>query len=147
MTIASRLTNTGTLLVNGSFDEVSYSANGTTGAYSYNNGVSTSLNLLAYSQDFTQWSKNVAPNDYTVSADSTTAPDGSTTADLIIKSTGVGSSSICYKLFTGAISTAYCGSIYVKAGGYSKVQVVLGNSAFNNIDTEASNPDTPKAKN
>jgi hypothetical protein len=134
MATASRLTNTGTLLVNGSLDEVSYSLNGATGAYTYNNGVSTSVNKLNYSQDFTNWNKNVAPNDYTVSADSTAAPDGSTTADLIIKSTGVGSSSVCYKLFTGAISTAYCGSIYVKAGGYSKVQVVFSNTAFNSTN-------------
>ena len=134
MATASRLTNTGTLLVNGSFDEVSYSLNGATGAYTYNNGVSTSVNKLNYSQDFTNWNKNVAPNDYTVSADSTAAPDGSTTADLIIKSTGVGSSSVCYKLFTGAISTAYCGSIYLKAGGYSKVQVVFSNTAFNSTN-------------
>jgi len=135
MAIASRILPTGTFLVNNSLDEVSYSLNGTTGAYTYNNGVSTSVNKLNYSQDFTNWNKNVAPNDYTVSADSTAAPDGSTTADLIIKGTTAGTSSICYKLFTGAINTAYCGSIYVKAGGYSKVKVKFGGTAFNNIDT------------
>jgi len=134
MAIASRILPTGTFLVNNSLDEVSYSLNGTTGAYTYNNGVSTSVNKLNYSQDFTNWNKNVAPNDYTVSADSTAAPDGSTTADLIIKSTGVSSSSVCYKLFTGAISTAYCGSIYLKAGGYSKVQVYFGNTGFNSTN-------------
>jgi len=131
--IGSKITSTGILSIAGYFDEVSYSP-ASSGAYTYNNGVSTSVNKLNYSQDFTNWSKNASPNDYTVSADSTAAPDGSTTADLIIKSTGVGSSSVCYKLFTGAISTAYCGSIYLKAGGYSKVQVVFGNTAFNSTN-------------
>lgn len=131
---AQRTISSGIKYVSGSFDEVSYNQS-LTGAYVYNNGVSTSVNKLNYSQDFTNWSKNAAPNDYTVNADSTDAPDGSTTADLIIKSTGVGSSSICYKIFTGAISTAYCGSIYVKAGGYSKVKVKFGGTGFNSIDT------------
>ena len=129
----STISVTATTLYSSEFDEVTYNNSGGTGQIGFN-GVSTSVNKLNYSQDFTNWSKNASPNDYTVSADSTAAPDGSTTADLIIKSTGVGSSSVCYKLFTGAISTAYCGSIYLKAGGYSKVQVVFSNTAFNSTN-------------
>jgi hypothetical protein len=121
---AQKISSNGLYQVNSNFDEVTFNPNSNV----------ASTNMLSYSQDFTQWAKNVAPNDYTVNADSTAAPDGSTTADLIIKSTGVGSSSICFKLFTGAINTAYCGSIYVKAGGYSKVKVIFGNSAFNNLE-------------
>jgi hypothetical protein len=131
---AQRIIASGVEYVSGSFDEVSYNPNGGTGQIGFN-GVSTTTNLLTYSQDFTNWSKNASPNDYTVSADSTVAPDGSTTADLIIKGTTAGTSSICYKIFTGAINTAYCGSIYVKAGGYSKVKVKFGGTAFNSIDT------------
>jgi hypothetical protein len=131
---AQRTIASGIEYVSGSFDEVSYSPNGGTGQIGFN-GVSTTTNLLTYSQDFTNWSKNASPNDYTVSADSTNAPDGSTTADLIIKGTTAGTSSICFKNYTGAINTAYCGSIYVKAGGYSKVKVKFGGTAFNSIDT------------
>ena len=131
---AQRTIASGIEYVSGSFDEVSYSPNGGTGQIGFN-GVSTTTNLLTYSQDFTNWNKNASPNDYTVSADSTVAPDGSTTADLIIKGTTAGTSSICFKNYTGAISTAYCGSIYVKAGGYSKVKVKFGGTAFNSIDT------------
>ena len=103
--------------------------------YEYSN-----KNLLApVAEDFSQWAKNVAPNDYTVSTNVTTAPDGSNTADLIIKATTSGSS-IVYKVFNaptakGQANTQYVGSIYLKAAGYSKVQVSFGNTAFNNLDT------------
>ena len=96
----------------------------------YNLTSPTIKNLLPYSQDFTQWSKNASPNDYTVTSNSAIAPDNTLTADLIIKSTGAGSSSIVYKSFSGTTSTAYCGSIYLKAGGYSKVNVKFDNTAF-----------------
>ena len=114
-------TTTSTYYVTGNFDEVTY-----------NSTTPVIKNLISYSQDFTQWSKNTAPNDYTVVSDSELAPDVTQTADLIIKSTGVGSSSIVYKLFSGIPNTEYCGSIYVKAGGYSKVSVRFGNTAFAN---------------
>jgi hypothetical protein len=101
----------------------------------YNLTSPTIINKLPYSQDFTQWSKNSPPNDYTVTSNSVIAPDNTLTADLIIKSTTAGSSSIVYKLFSGAVNTTYCGSIYLKAGGYSKVRVNFGNSAFANQTT------------
>lgn len=147
MPIATRLTNTGTLLVNGSFDEVTSiapakfrtTANtvyaGGFDEVTYNLTSPTIINKLPYSQDFTQWSKNSPPNDYTVTSNSAFAPDNTLTADLIIKSTTAGSSSIVYKLFSGAVNTTYCGSIYLKAGGYSKVRVNFGNTAFANQTT------------
>ena len=100
---------------------------------------SSNKNLLApAAEDFSLWSKNASPNDYTVSTNVTTAPDGSNNADLIIKSTGVGSSSIVYKNFIvpsgrGQTNTQYVGSIYLKQAGYSKVQVNFGNTAFNGL--------------
>jgi len=116
-TTITKLFPTGILQSSVAFDEVTQSA---------------IKNLLTYTEDFTQWSKNTAPNDYTVTANVIAAPNGTITADLIIKSTGAGSSSISFKVFSGAINTAYCGSIYIKAGGYSKVHVGFSNSAFNN---------------
>lgn len=150
MPLASRLDSTGTLLLNGEFDEYTSAGNATfagrlTQATSISTGILDEVtfntadpeikNLLAWSQDFTQWNQNPAPNNYTVNADSETAPDGSQTADLIIKGTTAGSSSIVYKLFSGSVNTDYVGSIYVKAGGYSKVNVAFANSAFNNVTT------------
>lgn len=101
----------------------------------YNLTSPTIKNLLPYSQDFTQWSKNASPNDYTVTSNSIIAPDNTLTADLIIKGTGAGSSSIVYKSFSGTTSTVYCGSIYLKAGGYSKVTVKFDNTAFASTPT------------
>lgn len=120
----------------------SYSANGyfvsgILDEVTYNSTAPVIKNLLTYSQDFTQWGKNASPSDYTVVTNSIAAPDGKITADLIVKSTGAGTSSIVFKLFTGSINTTYCGSIYVKADGYSKVQVSFGNSAFNNTNIGA----------
>jgi len=103
-------------------------------ASNYLSAYKSTENLMVVSEDFSQWAKNTAPNDYTVTANSTAAPNNTLTADLIIKSTGAGTSSISYKLFNGLINTLYCGSVFVKAGGYSKVQVAFGSSSFNNVN-------------
>jgi hypothetical protein len=109
MAIASRLTNTGTLLVNGSFDEVtnagntsfatrtdstgtvyttnsttgfdetSYSASGGTGQLGIN-GINTGNNIVSYSQQFNQTSKwNSTSGNVTVAINVTPAPENSLT--------------------------------------------------------------------
>ena len=107
MAIASRLTNTGTLLVNGSFDEVtnagntsfatrtdstgtvyttnsatgfdevSYSASGGTGQLGIN-GINTGNNIVSYSQQFNQTSK-WGTGTVTVAINVTPAPENSLT--------------------------------------------------------------------
>ena len=156
MAIASRLTNTGTLLVNGSFDEVtnagntsfatrtdstgtvyttnsatgfdevSYSANGTTGAYSYKNGVDTTTNLFLYTQqlDNANWIKQGT----TVTADQAIAPDGSLTADLVTATstyptvtTTPGRGTLVFSITSGQVYTV---SAYVKYINQQKCVIV-----------------------
>ena len=108
MAIASRLLNTGTLLVNGSFDEVtnagntsfatrtdstgtvyttnsttgfdetSYSASGGTGQLGVN-GINTGNNIVSYSQQFNQTSKWNSTGNVTVAINVTPAPENSLT--------------------------------------------------------------------
>ena len=69
------------------------------------------INLQVYSQDFdnSAWTKN----GLTVSANSTTAPDGTTTAETITTNTGTGSHSIYDSL--GSTVGEYAYSVYLKA--------------------------------
>lgn len=95
-TIASRLANTGTLLVNGIFDEVTYTGDSTfasrttantiytTGFFdevSFNSTSPTIYNLLTYTQSIntTNWSNNLN----TVTPTATLAPDNTNTASRI----------------------------------------------------------------
>ena len=142
MAIATRITNTGNLFVNGTFDEYTsitpstfrttsttvYATTFDEVTYSVTNP--TIINKMAYSQNLTQWSKNASPNDYTATANATTAPDRSNTGNFLLKPALRGSST-AFKSFTGgAINTAYCGSIYLKSGGYTKASVYFDGSAF-----------------
>ena len=102
----------------------------------YNSTAPVFKNLISYTQDLTQWSTNGAPNNMTVTADATLAPNNTMTADLMIKSTGVGSSSIGWRGFnagTSFFSTNYCGSVYLKSGGYTNARVAFDGNGFNNI--------------
>jgi hypothetical protein len=91
-------------------------------------------NLIPYSQDQTQWAMNAAPNNYLPTANAAIAPDGTASATFILKPVASGNSTI-YKTWAGSTSTNYIGSIWLKAGGYSRAAVVFTNSAFANIDT------------
>jgi uncharacterized protein YxeA len=77
-------------------------------------------NLLTYSEQFdnTAWTKGNA----TVSANVTTAPDGTTTADKLVENTAAGSHSTLegYSFAT----TTYTYSVYAKAGERTKVRFV-----------------------
>jgi len=140
MATASKITPTGALLVNGSFDEVSYSTTGASGAYVYKNGVSTAVNTVSYSQDFTQWGATSQP--LTKTRNATTAPDGSTTATLVVPTTSSGGQAITKGAGTAIITTAYTFSVYAKSSGYNFVRLSFGNTAgsgyaFFNLSTGA----------
>ena len=84
----------------------------TTGTYY--NGYSSAVaeqNLLTYSQDFTNaiWGKNGA----TVTGNSTTAPDGTTTAGLIVEDTTTTYHGI-YETYTAILATPFTFSVYLK---------------------------------
>jgi len=67
-------------------------------------------NLLTYSEDFSQWNKNSA----TVTANDTTAPDGTTTADKLVCS--VDNAGIVFEDIAPASGVAHTFSVYLKAG-------------------------------
>ena len=95
MPIASRLLSTGTLLVNGSFDEFTESANATTltrqtintilannfDEVTFNSVNPIIINQFTYSEDFSNvaWQKSGA----TITSDQAIAPNGTYTADLM----------------------------------------------------------------
>ena len=83
-------------------------------------------NLLTYSEQFDNaaWSKA----DATITANSTVAPDGTTTADALIENTANASHNIRTIDFGGSINTAYSFSVFVKAAGRTFVSLVYGQS-------------------
>lgn len=74
-------------------------------------------NLVTYSEQFDNaaWTKLEA----TVTANSTVAPDGTTTADLYITSATIGIEHYMFQAWTALASTAYTASVYVKANSGS----------------------------
>ncbi|CAB4133488.1 Concanavalin A-like lectin/glucanases superfamily [uncultured Caudovirales phage] len=102
-TISSRLSNTGTLLVNGIFDEVTY-----------NTSTPVIKNLLQYTEQFDNayWSKT---NGATISPDVILAPNGTPTADKIVELNGTNFYGIVSNPSNIPFSTTYTHSIYAKA--------------------------------
>ena len=87
---------------------------------------------LLYSNDFANWGMNTAPNDYVVTSNATTAPDGTQTASFILKPAVYGGSTV-YNVFNGKLGGRYRGTIYLKSAGYSNARINFENSAFDNI--------------
>jgi hypothetical protein len=82
-----------------------------------------SVNLLLYTQDFDIATWNKAGGSVTVTANSATAPDGTSTADTVTESVG-GTTHNIYQTATVVSGSAYTWSGYVKANGRSIVQFV-----------------------
>ena len=85
--------------------------------------VGTGQNLLLYSEvlNDTSWTTN-SPN-VTISANATTAPNGTTTADKVIP-TVTNTSHIIRQFITNYQGLSYVQSIYAKAEAYSVIQIV-----------------------
>jgi hypothetical protein len=99
-------------------------ARASTGTYYGAEVAKAEENLLTYSQEFDNavWSK---PN-LTITANSTTAPDGTTTAENIVPSTG----SNAKQLFQAvAVSGGYRVSAFAKANGYNFVALGIGGAS------------------
>lgn len=85
-------------------------------------------NQFQFSEDISNafWSKNAA----TVTANTTTAPDGTATADTLTADAGAGTlpryADTSALTFTGAVSVA---SVYAKAGTYNFVQIYVNSQA------------------
>ena len=93
-TISTRINSSGTYLVNGSFDEITTSTIRTTtntvyasllDEVTYNTSSPVIKNLLIYTDSFdnVNWGKGSV----SITANSTTAPNGTTTADKLIEGT------------------------------------------------------------
>lgn len=86
-------------------------------------------NLWIYSQEFDNatWTKNTG---VTVTANSVTAPDGTTTADTLAG----GSGNIAYitKIFNRPASAVYSCSVYAKAGSTNFLQITNAGSGWTN---------------
>ena len=78
-------------------------------------------NLLEYSQEFdnADWIKQRA----SVTANNTTAPDGTTTADTLVENTDTNSHNI-YDSFSHISGNVYTHSIFVKANGRTKLRLL-----------------------
>lgn len=86
-------------------------------------------NLVTYSDQFDNaaWNKSSV----TITANSTTAPDGTTTADTVTPTAGTNSFSI-FQVVTNPVATQ-TQSFYVKANGYSKVMLRESNAGGNYV--------------
>lgn len=99
------------------------SAHATAGATSLAIAGAYGANLIKYSKalDNAAWSKGGA----TISADATTAPDGTLTADKIVEDTSTGEHRAYYYHSGLASSTIYTWSIYLKAAERTKAFVKI----------------------
>ena len=100
----------------------------TTGTYY--NGYSSAVaeqNLLTYSQDFTNalWVKLST----TVTGNSTTAPDGTTTSNLITATAGASGHDVSQVNTTISANTASTYSVYLKAGTYGFANIVMNGAS------------------
>ena len=118
-TISTRINSSGTYLVNGTFDEITY-----------NRTSPVIKNLVQYTEqlDNAYWILNdLLP----VTANATIAPDGTLTADKVTENTAA---SITHFIrATGVLissSTQYTWSIYAKAGERTFIDVALGTASF-----------------
>lgn len=63
-------------------------------------------------------------------ANADTSPDGTINATKLTTGDTVSGSHIWYKIYTGAINTTYCASVYFKAGEYTRAQIAFDNTSF-----------------
>lgn len=83
-------------------------------------------NLLVWSEEFDN-AAHVKGNT-TISADATTAPNSTLTADQLLETIGSGTHQM-YQLYSATKDVIYTLSFYVKAVGRSKVQIILLNQS------------------
>jgi hypothetical protein len=83
-------------------------------------------NLLLYSEEFDNayWTKTRS----SITTNAATAPDGTVTADKLVEDSSNNSHIVSSTSVASLTSTAYTGSVYIKAGErtFSQVQVIMG---------------------
>jgi hypothetical protein len=121
---ASKSTTDGSVLIPGTFDEVTY-----------NNTSPTIVNLFAYSEQYNQtsaWSIQAA----TISADQTTAPDGTLTADKLVENVTTTNKEVSQSIAVTA-GTTFTFSTFVKAAGRNNFRFGFSGGSFGNVGTNA----------
>jgi hypothetical protein len=84
-------------------------------------------NLLTYSEQFDVTSGGWAKNAATITANSTTAPDGTTTADTITATAAFGN----FNQVSSQSSTTFTMSIYAKKNGFDQIELgITNNNAY-----------------
>jgi hypothetical protein len=89
----------------------------------------TNLNFPSGDQTGAGWSTSPA-GCVLAAANVGTSPDGTGNASSVVTNDVATNSHLLFRAFTGAISTTYCGSLFVKAGAYPRVSLFFGNTAF-----------------
>ena len=109
-TISTRLTSNGNLLVNGSFDEVTYNPTNP-----------TIKNLFTYTQDLSNpiWLKTGS----TVTANVAVAPDGTLTASKLVGNSGITSRKAVGQNITIEGNVYYTYSVYLKAAEFQSTYI------------------------
>ena len=118
MPIASRLTSTGTLLVNGSFDEVTFNP-----ASGVKKNIISSSNIFDNTGYWQQVASTPIPN-------STTAPDGTNTAYLLRESATLNNGHFIQAIPTWQSGNRYTYSIYAKAATKIYLFLLIGSGAI-----------------
>ena len=101
------------------------------GTYVDGDGVikKATTNLLLWSEEFDTWS----PTGVTVTANQVTAPDGSTTADLIEATATAAYSGRVTSVVSGVVTKNYSISVYAKAGNSNFIAIGFVDSGFGNV--------------
>jgi hypothetical protein len=86
---------------------------------------------LMFPSDVTGWSMSPA-SIVAITSNSAISPDGTTNATKLTTNdaTLADRGYAIFKLYTGAVSTTYCGSAYLKAGEYTRAQINFENTSF-----------------
>lgn len=108
--VSNRLTREGKLLLNGTFDEATFS-----------NTFAGINNLFLYTQDLSNavWNKDQT----TVTTDAAIAPDTTSTADKLIGNNGITVRKSVYQLFNTISGTKYTFSVYLKQAGFTNCMI------------------------
>jgi hypothetical protein len=87
------------------------------------------VNLMTYSDGTVGWAASPALS-ITATANFATSPDGTSNATKLATGDILSNGHSWFKSFSGAISTTYTGSAYLKASEYTRAQLSFGNTAF-----------------
>jgi hypothetical protein len=87
------------------------------------------VNLMTYSNGITGWTPSPA-GCVTATANAAVSPDGTSNATKLATGDTASNGHLWYKSFSGAVSTTYTGSVYLKAGEYTRAEVGFENNGF-----------------